>query len=256
MAQNVIRTERAGRVETVTIDRPPVNALNSDAYFELLRVMHDLAIDDEVSVAVLTGAGERAFAAGADVREFTKFNSRTGMVYTKKNTDVREFIRTFPKPVICAVNGLAYGGGCALALACDIRIASSASKWNLSEINMGILGGIPYAASIIASGTARKMIFSGESLSAEEALRVGLVDEVVSPERLMERGLALAEKIAAKPPVALRKAKEVLIASSRGFLEDTLAAELRAVQELWGTADKNEAVTAFLEKRSPVFQGK
>lgn len=247
---------RQGAVGIVTIDYPPVNALDSHAYFALYEMMHDLAIDDEIRVVILTGAGERAFVAGADVKEFVKFNSRTGGVFTKKNAGVREYIRSFPKPVICAINGLAYGGGCALALVCDIRIACDSAKLNLSEINMGIIGAIPYAASVGSSGTVRKMVYSGESITAEEALRAGLVDEVVAREELMPRAMELAEKIASKAPLALLRAKEVLVRASEGLMRETLEAETAAVCELWGTEDKTEAVRAFLEKRPPVFHGR
>ena len=247
---------RQGAVGIITIDYPPVNALDSHAYFTLYEIMHDFAIDDEIRVVILTGAGERAFVAGADVKEFVKFSSRTGMVYTKKNAGIRDYTRHFPKPVICAINGLAYGGGCALALVCDIRIACESAKLNLSEINMGIIGAIPYAASIGTSGTVRKMVYSGESITAEEALRVGLVDEVVSQENLMPRCVELAEKMAAKAPMALLKAKEVLVKASESLMQETIDAESEAIRELWGTEDKTEAVQAFLEKRPPVFKGK
>ena len=251
-----ILVSRQDSTGIITLDYPPVNALNSEAYFKLYQIMHDFAIDDDIRVVILTGGGQKAFVAGADVREFVKFNGRTGMVYTRKNSGIREYIRHFPKPVICAVNGLAYGGGCALALVCDIRIAAATAKLNLSEINMGIIGAIPYAASIGVSGVVRKLVYSGESITAEEACRAGLVDEVVPPEQLMERCLALAEKIAAKPPVALRKAKEVLVAASEQLMQETIDMEADAIRELWDTEDKTEAVKAFLEKRTPNFQGK
>lgn len=251
-----VLASRQGNIGVITFDCPPVNALDSKAYFELYEVLHDFAIDDEIRVVIMTGAGEKAFVAGADVREFLKFNSRTGMVYTRKNAGVREYIRHYPKPVICAINGLALGGGCALALVCDIRIASDRAKLSLSEINMGIIGAIPYAASIGQNGTMRKLVYSGESITAEQAYHAGIVDEVVPAERLMSRCMELAEKIASKPPVALRKAKEVLVAASEQLMQDTIEMEADAIAELWDTEDKNEAVSAFLEKRQPNFQGK
>ncbi len=252
---NVLASKQ-GKIGIVTFDCPPVNALDSRAYFALYEIMHDFAIDEEVRVVILTGAGEKAFVAGADVREFVKFNSRTGLVYTKKNGGVREYIRHYPKPVICAINGLAYGGGCALALVCDIRIAAEHAKLSLSEINMGIIGAIPYGASIGVSGTIRKLVYSGESITAEQAYYAGIVDEVVPAADLMTRCVALAEKIAAKAPVALRKAKEVLVAATEQLMQDTIALETAAIGELWDTEDKTEAVTAFLEKRQPRFQGR
>lgn len=253
---SAIKTNVQDRVATVTLDAPPVNALDSDAYFDLYRAMYNLAVDDAVSVVILTGAGEKAFMAGADVKEFLGFSRRTGTVYTRKNNEVREYIRRFPKPVICAVNGLALGGGCALALTCDIRISCQEARFSLSEINMGILGGIPYAASIMSNGTVRKMVYSGEMISSEEAMRTGLVDEVVSREELMPRCVKLARRIAGKSPIALRKAKEIMITASESLMPTVITAEAAAISDLWDTEDKNEAVSAFLEKRTPAFSGR
>ena len=128
MMSDVIQRSIQGKVAVITLNAPPVNALDSSAYFDLYEAMYDFAVDDEIAVVVITGAGEKAFMAGADVKEFLKFNRQTGSIYTKKNSGVREYIRCFPKPVICAINGLALGGGCALALACDIRIACREAK--------------------------------------------------------------------------------------------------------------------------------
>ncbi len=256
MKREYIVSEINDRIAVVTINRPPVNALNSDAYGELFETFYELSKDDSVHVVVLTGAGEKAFVAGADVKEFLAFNSETGLAYSKRNNNVREYIRKFNKPVICAVNGLAYGGGLALALVCDIRIVCEEAKFNLGEINMGILGATQYTAWMSHFGTACKLVYSGESIDAETALRVGIADEIVPKDALMERSIALAGKIAAKPPVAVAMAKQCMIKSQEGSPEAGLAFEEEVLYRLWGTDDKNEAVTAFLEKRKPRFTGK
>jgi enoyl-CoA hydratase len=255
MKREYILSEIADHIAVVTIARPPVNALNSDAYGELYETFYELSKDASVHVVIVTGAGEKAFVAGADVKEFLDFNSETGLAYSKRNNNVREYIRKFNKPVICAVNGLAYGGGLALALVCDIRIACEEAKFNLGEINMGILGATQYTAWTAHFGTACKLVYSGESIDAQTALRVGIADEVVSRDQLMERCLSLGKKIAAKPPVALKLAKQCMITSQEVSLEDGLDFEEDALRCLWGTEDKNEAVQAFLEKRKPLFKG-
>ncbi len=251
-----IREEHKDGYAVVTIERPPVNALNSPAYFELYQVFYQIALSAETRVVILTGAGEKAFAAGADVREFLDFDSGTGMQFTAKNQHIREYLRSFPKPVICAVNGMALGGGCALAMCCDTRLAAEHATFSLSEINMGIVGAIPYAAGIISQGTARRLVYSGESITAEEALRVGLVDEVHPAADLMPRCEALARKMAGKPPLALARAKACMVYASEHLMADTAAFERRAIEALWGTEDKNEAVLAFLEKRPPSFRAR
>jgi enoyl-CoA hydratase/carnithine racemase len=256
MKQEYIFSEIADHIAVVTINRPPVNALNSDAYGELFETFYKLSKDDSVRVVVLTGSGEKAFVAGSDVKEFLAFNSETGLAYTKRNNSVREYIRKFSKPIICAVNGLAYGGGLGLALVCDIRIVCEEAKFNLGEINMGILGASQYTARTAHFGTACKLVYSGESIDAQTALRVGIADEVVPRDRLMERCLSLAQKIAAKPPIAVKLAKQCMVTSQEVSLEEGLHFEEESLRLLWSTEDKNEAVKAFLEKRKPVFKGK
>ncbi|MCD6401608.1 MAG: enoyl-CoA hydratase/isomerase family protein [Anaerolineales bacterium] len=256
MQNDYIRVEIDEDIAIVTIDRPPVNALNSSAYGELFEVFYAISKNDAVKVVILTGAGKKVFVAGADVKEFLDFDSETGMSYTKRNNYVREYIRKFNKPVICAINGWAFGGGCALALVCDIRIASQNAKFNLGEINMGILGGSQYIAQLAHFGTACKMVYSGETIGVETALRTGIVDEVVEADKLMERCADLAKKIASKSPLAVKFAKECMNEAQEGSLKDGLKYEEEVLSRLWGTNDAKEAVNAFLEKRNPVFIGK
>jgi len=256
MRKEYISTDITDSIAIVTINRPPVNALNSDAYGELFETFYSLSKDDSVRVVVLTGAGDKAFVAGADVTEFVALNSETGLAYSRRNNNVREYIRTFNKPTICAVNGLAYGGGLALALVCDIKIVCEESKFNLGEINMGILGATQYVARAAHFGTACKLVYSGESIDAQTALRVGIADEIVSRDALMERCLNLARTIAKKPPIAVKLAKQCIIKSQEEPLKTGLAFEEESLSRLWGTNDKNEAVTSFLEKRKAQFTGR
>jgi enoyl-CoA hydratase len=256
MKKEYIFTAIENDVAVVTINKPPVNALNSESYGELYETFYELSKDNSVKVVVLTGQGEKAFVAGSDVKEFTDLDGNTGPLYTKRNNSVREYVRQYGKPVICAVNGMAYGGGCALALVCDIRIACESASFSLGEINMGILGATQYIARIAHLGTAYKIVYTGDAIDAAEALRVGIIDEIVPRERLMERSMELAKKIASKSPLAIRMAKRCMVKAQQVSLEEGLRYEEGIMRELWGSGDKNEAVRSFLEKRKPVFTGK
>lgn len=256
MKKEYIFTKTENDVAVIMINRPPLNALNSEAYAELYETFYELSKDDRVKVVVLTGHGEKAFVAGADVKEFLDLDGNTGPLYTRRNNSVREYVRQYGKPVICAVNGLAYGGGCALALVCDIRIASENASFNLGEINMGILGATQYIARIAHFGSACKLVYTGNAIDAVEALRVGIIDEIVPRDRLMEHSMELAKKVASKSPLAIRMAKRCMVKAQQVSLEDGLRYEEGILVELWGSEDKNEAVRSFLEKREPVFTGK
>lgn len=256
MKKEYIFTQADDNVVVVTINRPPLNALNSEAYAELYETFYELSKDDRVKVVVLTGHGQKAFVAGADVKEFLGLDGQSGPLYTRRNNAVREYIRRYDKPVICAVNGFAYGGGLALALVCDIRIAAEQASFSLGEINMGILGASQYIARFAHYGTACKLVYTGDPIGAVEALRVGIVDEIVSGDKLIEHSTELAKKIASKSPPAIRAAKRCMVKAQESALEEGLRFEEQVLAELWGTDDKNEAVRAFLEKRKPCFTGK
>jgi enoyl-CoA hydratase/carnithine racemase len=251
-----IFTKTEGVIAIITINRPPLNVLNSEAYAELYESFYDLSKDDRVKVIVLTGHGEKSFVAGADVKEFLDLDRNTGPLYTRRNNSIREYIRQYTKPVICAVNGLAYGGGCALALVCDIRIACEGSSFNLGEINMGILGATQYIARLAHFGGACKLVYTGDAIDASEALRIGIVDQIVPRDRLMEYSTELARKIASKSPLAIRLAKRCMVNAQEASLEDGLRFEEGILAELWASHDRTEAVVSFLEKRKPVFTGK
>ena len=256
MKKDYIFAEADGAVGVVTINRPPLNALNSEAYAELYETFYELSKEEHIRVVVLTGRGERAFVAGADVKEFLALDRNNGPLYTRRNNAVREYIRQYPKPVICAVNGLAYGGGCALALVCDIRIAAERASFSLGEINMGILGATQYMAHIAHYGSACKLVYTGDPIDSAEALRIGIIDEVVPLDRLMVRSMELARAIASKSPLALRAAKRCMVKAQESNMEEGLRHEEALLADLWASEDKDEAVKSFLEKRRPVFKGK
>lgn len=243
-------------IAIVTINRPPVNALSSDVNGEIYEVFYRLSKDENVKAVVLTGHGQKAFAAGADIKEFVKLNQTTGPLYTNRNNFVREYIRTFPKPIICAINGLAYGAGLVLALLCDIRIAAQEAKFNMGEINMGIIGGTQALGRMLQSGIARKMVYTGQPITAEDAQLAGIVDEITNAETLLERAKEIAVQISKKPPMAIKFAKECMLMTYTNSVAESMDHENAALKVLWASSDKNEAVNAFLEKREGKFEGK
>lgn len=254
MKFDTIKVEVTEKIATITISKPPVNALNSDDYGELYEALYKLSKNKEVRVVILTAEGEKLFVGGSDVTEFTALDAETGPLYTERNNNVRAYLYNFPKPVICAMNGAAYGGGVGLAICADIRLCVPTAKFNLGEINMGILGLTQHFTARCFNGTARKMVYTGERITAEEALRIGLVDEIVPTDELLARAHKIAEEIASKSPLAIQYAKQCMIEAERKNLEG-IDFEAKCIGELWATEDKNEAVHAFLEKRSPNFKG-
>lgn len=255
MVANSISVERKNRVATLYVNKPPLNLLDSHSYAELGVALGKLAEDDETRVVILTGTGEKAFCAGADVKEFTGLDRVTGFYYSARNQAVRSQLWNLPQPVIAAVNGLALGAGLVLAMLSDVRIVCEDVKFGLGEINMGIIGGVQFAMKMLPPGLARKMIYTGETITAAEAYRCGLADMIVEKEELMGVALELADKIAKKSPLAVRSAKRVAVNSYSRTLAESVAEELDALRILWGTEDKDEAVRAFLEKREPLFKG-
>jgi enoyl-CoA hydratase len=249
----------ADRVAVVTINRADkLNALDGPTRQRFLDVMNQLRADDDVRVVVVTGAGDKAFVAGADVGEF---EGRTAIDQYRLMNEPTIFdcVDEFPKPVIAMLNGFTLGGGCELAMACDIRIASAKAKLGQPEINLGILpggGGTQRLPRLVGMGTAYKLLFTGQIIKADEALRIGLVDEVVPPEELRARVMALAGAIAEKSPVALRLMKQAVRASVRAPLDEGLRLETTLFGVAFASDDKNEGVAAFLEKRAAEFKGR
>ncbi|MFN2399451.1 MAG: enoyl-CoA hydratase/isomerase family protein [Gemmatimonadaceae bacterium] len=255
----VVGLEIRGRIAMVTMNRPEKrNALDGQMRCAFLGVMDKLDRDANVRAIVITGAGDKAFVAGADIGEF---EGRTPVDQWRvmKLPTVFHAIERSPKPVIAAVNGFCLGGGMELALACDIRIASTSARFGQPEVNLGIIpggGGTQRLPRIVGLGAALKLILSGELIDAVEALRLRLVEEVVEPGQLIERALAIAETIASKSPVAVAAAKEATRAAFNLSLDDGLKLETSLFQLCFSSEDKAEGVRAFLEKRAANFAGR
>ncbi len=256
----MIRVEREGAVVTVTVDRQEaLNALDQALLSELHRRLHELASDEGVRAVILTGAGERAFVAGADIKEMAGMDVERARRWGQLGHDVATLLETMPKPTIAAVNGFALGGGCELALACDIRYASTQAKLGQPEVGIGIIpgwGGTQRLARVAGLGVAKELVLTGRMVDAEEALRLGLVSAVFPPHELMERARELASALAAKSPLVLAAAKRMLNRALQGQLETGLSDEVATFAELFATDDQKEGMTAFLEKRPPVFKGR
>ena len=247
-------------VALVTLDRPKVlNALNQQSMLELERVFLDIQQNDAVRVVLLTGAGEKAFVAGADIRELAALSALEGEQAALRGQHVFHLIENCGKPVIACINGFALGGGCELALACTLRLASATAKLGQPEVKIGIMpgyGGTQRLPRLIGKGAALKMILTAETISADEALRLGLVDEVVPPDQLMTRAEQLGQIIGAMAPLAVR---DSIRAVNAGY-DLPLASGLQLEASLFGlscsTSDKAEGTRAFLEKRAPLWSGK
>ncbi len=261
MDYQFIKYEVSERIATITVNRPEVrNALTQALMEEMGHAIAAAEADDEVSVLILTGAGEKAFVAGADINEVGERDTITELgPKSKARRDVYINLEHLSKPSIAAINGYALGGGCELALACTVRIASEKAKFGQPEINLGILpglGGTQRLTRAVGKGKAMEMILTGDIITAEEALRIGLVNKVVAPEMVMEEARAMAKKMASKPPLALRLAKDAIDYGADMSLEAALEFENRLYAILNGSRDKNEGVKAFFEKRSPEWQGR
>ena len=248
------------QVATITLNRPDVhNAQNDTLRRELHQVFGTLSTDDDVKVVVVTGAGERAFSAGADIREFVEPASPTQLRERRKRIDYRSMMDRCAQPIIAAINGFALGGGLELALACDIRIAAENATLGLTEINLAIIpggGGTQRLPRLIGRGKALEMILTGARIPAAEALRIGIVERVVPAGKALEAATELARSIAEKAPIALRYAKEAVVKGLGMSLEDGLRLEGDLSTLLRTTEDRVEGAKAFLEKRKPRWTGK
>jgi enoyl-CoA hydratase len=247
----MITTDRDGAIAIVTIDRPEaLNALDAATLTDLRDRLHEIASDKTVRAVVLTGAGEKAFAAGADIRYMSGLDVEQAKAWGALGHETTALLETMPKPTIAAINGLALGGGCELALACDLRYAAARAKLGQPEINLAIVpgwGGTQRLARVCGVGVAKDLIYTGRTVNAEEALRIGLVHEIADP--VLERAMEVAHALTEKSGGALALAKR-LINMAPGALE----AEAREFGALFDSADAKEGLTAFVEKRPPSFR--
>ncbi|MDQ6787346.1 MAG: enoyl-CoA hydratase-related protein [Acidobacteriota bacterium] len=251
--------EKRESVAIFTVNRPDkLNSLNSKVHAEGIAALDELRTDDSVRVLVITGAGEKSFIAGADIGEFVGKTSVSERNIFQDRT-LFNSLDTFPKPVIAMINGFCLGGGCELALACDLRVASEKARFGQPEINLGIIpggGGTQRLTRLIGEGKAMEMILTGDMIDAQTALKLGLVNDIFPVEELKEKTFALAEKIAEKSPIALQMAKEAVKLAARSNLDEGLRREIDLFAICFSTEDKEEGVAAFLEKRKPVFKGR
>jgi enoyl-CoA hydratase/carnithine racemase len=250
----------AEHVATITLNRPDVhNAMNEAMRRDLTRCFDAIAVDEDVKVVVVTGAGERAFSAGADIREFVEPLVPVRFREQRRRLDFRQAMDRCWQPIIAAVNGFALGGGLELALACDIRVAAAGATLGLTEINLAIIpggGGTQRLPRLIGRGKALELILTGARIPADEALRIGLVERVVPAGDALKAATELARSMAAKAPVALRYAKEAVVKGLELPLTDGLRLEGDLSTLLRTTEDRLEGAKAFLEKRAPRWTGR
>src|SRR5271168_3546571 len=260
MTYENILYEKKNSIAYVTVNRPKVlNALNMATMEELRSAFTDAKNDASVRVCILTGSGEKAFIAGADIAELAKQDAVSGKEYTHRGQSVLDLIENLGKPVIACINGFALGGGCEIAMACTMRLASETAKLGQPEVKLGIIpgyGGTQRLPRLVGKGVAMQLVLTGEMITAQEAHRIGLVNEVVAPAELIPRAEAIAAKIIANAPLAVQYAMEAV---NKG-MEMTLAEGLYLEAVLFGmscaTEDKKEGTAAFLEKRAAAFKGK
>ena len=241
----------------ITISREKsMNSLSIETTKELQDVFDDYEDNKQIRCVIITGAGRKAFIAGADISELSQLDAKSGQKFSQNGMKLMHSIQDFKWPVIAAINGYALGGGCELALACDIRLASANAKLGQPEVNLGIIpgfGGTQRLPRIVGRGKATQLILTGEMITAQEAYRIGLVDEVYPPEELMPKALAMAEMIASKGPLAVNISKHCINKGLEKSLEEGCELEEEKFGKVCGTKDKTEGTKAFLEKRKPNF---
>ncbi len=257
--QNLIVKKEEG-LGWIFVNRPQrLNALNKETIKELKEAFLSYQNDPELRVVILTGSGEKAFVAGADIEELSHLDLVSGKEYALAGQDLTKYIENFPKPVIAAINGYALGGGTELALACHLRLASEKAKMGQPEVKLGLIpgfGGTQRLSRLVGKGRSLELILTGRIIGAEEALKIGLVNKVVASQDLLPACKALAKEIAANAPLALQYAIKAINKGLDGTLEEGLLVEAELFGEACATADSEEGTKAFLAKRQANFQGK
>ena len=252
--------EKKENIGVLTINRPQrMNAISNELTSELKKFLDEIENDDELRVLVITGAGDKAFVAGADINELVDRDALIGRRVSRQRQEIFSRIENLHVPAIAAVNGYALGGGLELALACSIRICSDKAQFSAPEVKLGIIpgdGGTQRLPRLVGLGRAMEMILTGDFIDAEEAYRIGLVNKIVPHEELMEKAMELAKKIASRPPLAVRYAKEAVNRSMEGSTISGFALESFLHALSCTTEDKKEGVSAFLEKRKGKFKGR
>jgi enoyl-CoA hydratase len=260
MAYDNLLFEVSDKIARITFNRPNVlNALNRKTMDELGDCLKKVRADDDIRVLILTGAGEKAFVAGADINELSQQTPVNGREFTLYGQEIFHRLETLGKPVIAAINGFALGGGCELALACTLRVAGRNAKLGQPEVKLGIVpgyGGTQRLPRLCGKGVAHELILTGEMISADEALRVGLVNRVVEPGELLATAEAIAKKIIANAPLAVKYALEAVERGMEMPQEEGLYLEATLFGLCCATQDMREGTRAFLEKRSPKFEGR
>ena len=260
MAELNVRVQVEGPFATVTVDRPKaLNALDSRTLQELEKAAADLAGREDLRGVIVTGAGEKAFVAGADIAEMMEMDTDRARHFGALGQRVMDVIAALPVPVVAAVNGFALGGGCELALACDFIYASENARFGLPEVSLGVVpgfGGTQRLTRLVGRARAKELIFTGDVIDAAKAKEIGLVLEVVPLPQLLGQARSALERIGKKGPLAIRRAKEAIDRGADLELADGLTIERKVFADLFDSADRREGMKAFLEKRPPVFTGR
>ena len=258
MSYNTIIFERKENYALITLNRPDkLNALNTELFNELNDAITQIELDDSVKLVILTGQGEKAFAAGADIKELNQSDANSGRIFSQHGSHVMRRLESLKKPVIAAVNGFALGGGCELAMSCHIRFASDNAKFGQPEVNLGILpgyGGTQRLPRLVGVAKAIELTISAKIIGAEEAKAIGLVNQVYPQAELMEKTLEFANLVLSKGTLAVQASIDAIQHSTKLSPAEGLAYESKLFGEICGTHDFKEGTVAFLEKRNPNFK--